>query len=470
MAIARDITARVPRGRLGSAGLPFAIPCLSTAFLAPALLATPPCDSSVSGSAPALLRGGLLIDGSAGPPRPGTDILISGGRIVRIGPTGSFEAPERTRVFDVSGKTVVPGIINLRGLAGLVISPEGQGEPFSRSEILAQLQTYSAYGVTTTTTLGPDSAVLGRLRDEILSGVVRSAARVMTPFRSLALAGTGRGGPSEIDSLIETVRSPPDARHAVDRLADEGADYIELRLGDVDQNAPDRLAVATAAIDRGSQRGLRVAVLAATERTATVAVRAGARAILGSVSDTELSGAFISDLRASGAVFAPALSELSLQFEYGDQATWLDDRYLRRSLPTGVSGLLRGPVHMRQALDPDRALRMIRLDIAKRNLRRIESAGVKIGLASGSGVPGSFAGFAEYREAVLLKRAGMSAASVIRALSTGSAAALGVESERGALKTGYLADLVVLNANPLENIHNLRELHAVFVGGCLSRL
>ena len=52
----------------------------------------------------------------------------------------------------------------------------------------------------------------------------------------------------------------------------------------------------------------------------------------------------------------------------------------------------------------------------------------------------------------------------------GSAAALGIDHERGLLVPGYFADLVILNANPLENIHNLRELHAVFIGGHLSKL
>ncbi len=47
---------------------------------------------------------------------------------------------------------------------------------------------------------------------------------------------------------------------------------------------------------------------------------------------------------------------------------------------------------------------------------------------------------------------------------------MGIDHERGAVQLGVLADIVILNASPLENIHNLFELHAVFIGGRLAKL
>ena len=123
-----------------------------------------------------------------------------------------------------------------------------------------------------------------------------------------------------------------------------------------------------------------------------------------------------------------------------------------------------------QALDPDRALKAHRFDVARRNLRKLAAAGVAIGLASGSGFPLSFEGYAEYREAVLMTEAGLSPLQVIQAFSSGSAAALGIDRDFGAVLPERVADLVILNANPLDNIHNLRDLHAVFVGGTLMQL
>ncbi len=191
----------------------------------------------------------------------------------------------------------------------------------------------------------------------------------------------------------------------------------------------------------------------------------------GSLVEAYASEELVSALAKTGTVLhPPALSALIARLKYGDVAPSLADRYLRRSLVSGVTGILRGSEHIRQALDPDRALRIRQFDAARHNLRRIEAAGVTIGLASGSGFSGTFEGYSEYREAALTKQAGMSGIDVIRAFSSSSAKALGVDRERGAVRPGVLADIVILNAKPLKNIHNPRELYAVFIGGRLAKL
>ena len=437
------------------------------------LLALPvavPSDWAANAQPAALVRDALLIDGSSSNPLSRIDILIEGGRIAGIGPTGSLELPDGAVFLDASGKTVIPGIVNIRGLAGLVRSPERPQNHFHRSEALAQLGTYAAYGVTTTATLGPDGAVLVRIRQDVDSGSIRSAARVMTPIRVLTVSAPKATRFPGLGPVFQVVGSPEEGHRAVDRLVEEGADYVEFWDGSGNSRSDNESRIPIAIVERASHHGLRVMIVTSKEESASRLVRAGAKVVGSSITDTDVSQAFVSSLIASNAVYAPALSAEAVAFEYGEEPTWLDDRYLRRSSLSGVTGLLRGPWKMRQALDPDRALKIHRFDTARRNLRRLEAAGVTIGLASASGFPGTFEGFSDYLEAVRMKRAGMSAASVIRAFSSGSATALGIDRERGALKPGHLADLVILNANPLENIHNLRELHAVFIGGQLAKL
>ena len=417
-----------------------------------------------------VIRNARVIDGTGRPPMPVADIVIQGSRIVAVSASGSRKTPPDARVIDASGKTVIPGIINLRGLAGLVRSPERAAAPFSRAEIARQLGTYASYGVTTTTTLGPSGTDLSDLRPSVKAGRTPPAARTLTPLRIL----TSRNGATHEDSFIERlfhpVDSPGEGRRAVDLLAREGADYIEFREDRREPADSRDPQIPQAIIRQARRRGLRVVVHARDARSAAAFVRAGANVVAASVNDRLVPDTFIEDLLVHDAVYAPALSAESVRFEFGDRPAWLDDRYLRRSLQPGITGLLRGPVRIRQALDPDRALKMLRFDTARRNLRGLAEAGVHIGLASGSGIPGTFEGFSEYREAVLMHRAGMPAADVIRAFSHGSATALGVSDERGTLQAGHSADLVILNANPLDNIHNLRELHAVFVRGRLASL
>ncbi len=417
-----------------------------------------------------LIRNALLIDGSGAAPRTAVDILIRNGRIAGIGTTDSLNTPQGAVVIDATDKTVVPGIINGRGLAGLVRSEGRPANNFTLSEIIIQLQRYASYGVTTTSTLGPHADTLARLRSEIRSGETSSAARIVTPLRALTTRSPYLDRFPDLEAVFEVVGSPDEARRAVDLLAAQGADYIEFRCDVATAASDEDRAVVEAAVVRTLHHGLRAAVVAGSESLILAAVRAGARTVAGSVVDRDASEELIATLVRTGTVYLPTLSASMVRFQYGDKAGFLDDRYLRRSLVAGVTGILRGPERVRQALDPDRALRMHQFDMARKNLRRLWAAGVTIGLASGSGFPGTFEGYSEFREAALMKRAGMSGIEVIRAFASGSAKALGIDHERGSVRTGGLADIVILNADPRENIHSLRELHAVFVGGRLVKL
>lgn len=426
--------------------------------------------SSATAQPVVLIRNALTLDGSDDRPNIRTDILIHDGLISRIGPTGSQEVPNGTLVFDATGKTVMPGLINLRGMAGLVQSPVRPQQHFLSEATLEGLSEYAAYGVTTTTSAGPEAVVLQRIRDAAEAGRAGSAARLLTPVRLITTSLPEVARFPGLRPVFRVVGSGSEGRRAVDEVAKEGADFVELWANSPEGIAAQGPGIAEAVIEQASRHGLRVMIVASTEAVAARLVQAGARAVAGSILASEVTDEFLDLLRSSNAVYAPALTVEAATFEYGDEAPWLDDRYLRRSLAPGISGLLRGPVRMRQALDPDRPLRIHRFNTARRNLKKIDAAGITIGFASGSGFPGTFPGFSDYRETILMRRAGMSEASIIRAFSVGSATALGISETHGSLMPGQVADLVILNANPLENIHNLRELHAVFIGGRLVRL
>lgn len=414
-----------------------------------------------------LIREALLIDGTGRPPLPNAGILIRNGRIADIRPADQIQIPPGAHVIEGSGKTVIPGIINAVGLVGRIQSPEQLDEPFSRPAIVKQLKTYASYGVTTTTSPAAANGELKAVRSAIEAGTLGSVARIVTPLTTVVPIAEGAAKSTERDPTAVMVQDAREARRTVDSLASEGADFIQI--GGRAQE-PVNSKVAKSVVQRARKRGLRVVVHDTRFEWADALVRAGAALVAGGVNDREIPDRTARAWRAAGVTYAASLAQRSSSFEYGDSAAWLDDRYLRRSLLPGITGLLRGPVRTRQALDPDRALKIHRYVVAQHNLLTLASRGVPIALASGSGLPGSFPGYWEYREAVLMKRAGLSPMQVIQAFSRGSARALGIAPARGTLEAGHAADLVILNASPLDNIHNLRELHAVLIGGQLARL
>jgi len=104
------------------------------------------------------------------------------------------------------------------------------------------------------------------------------------------------------------------------------------------------------------------------------------------------------------------------------------------------------------------------LEIAQANLARLVEAGVPIAFGTDSGPMGRFQGYFEHMEAELMAEAGLSAAQVLRSATGVAADCLG-RDDIGTLEKGRRADLVLLRANPLEDVRNLRAIEGVWVGG-----
>ena len=418
-----------------------------------------------------LIEHALLIDGTGSPPRQDISILVEDGWISQVGPANTVQAPPGAETIDASGKTVIPGMINLRGHVGITLGMAQAREHYTRENVLRQLGVYASFGVTTTVSLGTDIELISAVRDEIDNGDIRSAARLLTASEGF----TSRGGfPSRVSGFADVVRqvdSTSEARRQVDRMAESGANLIHLWLDHRDENidgpAP---KVYRTVIRRAKKHGLIVSAQAPYLADAKRLVSAGVKILVQSITDRPVDSELIALLRKKDVSYVPALVSELATFEYGDRAEWIADNFFRRSIPGGITSVLNGEVMMRQAFDPDRSRRIYALEQANRNLKTLADAGVRIGLGTGSGLAGQFEGYFEHREGQLMTEAGLTPLQVITAFSSNAATALGIAAERGSIVTGRRADLVILNANPVDEIQNLREIHAVLIGGRLARL
>ena len=110
------------------------------------------------------------------------------------------------------------------------------------------------------------------------------------------------------------------------------------------------------------------------------------------------------------------------------------------------------------------------LEMASRNLKCLQDAGVGIAFGTDTGPPARFQGYFEHMELELMVKAGLTPAQALTAATSGAADCMKVAGQLGALVPGAWADFVVLDKNPLEDIRNTRTIASVWVaGGALSR-
>src|SRR5690606_28544914 len=141
-----------------------AIRCAACAL---ALVASAGCQAeepAAEGASMQAFVGARLIDGSGGAPLERSVIVVREGIIQAIGAEGEVDIPEGAQRIDLSGRTVIPGLINAHGHVGDVRGLEsGQ---YSREHVLDQLGRYARYGITTVVSLGDDQEEGVRIRDE----------------------------------------------------------------------------------------------------------------------------------------------------------------------------------------------------------------------------------------------------------------------------------------------------------------
>ncbi len=385
-----------------------------------------------------------VLDVERGETLPGRDVLVDGGRIVSIAPTGE-PSDDGTRVVRGEGSTLVPGLIEMH------THPLGPafGNRFGR--------THLAYGVTSVRIPAAATYRVLEERESILSG------RRVGP--RLFLTGTTLDG-SRIYYPGAAALTSERAVAAVLGLArDLDYDLVKtyVRLDDASQRDAIRRAHRFRAF--------------VTSHELYPAVRHGVDGIehLKGTSRRGFSpkvtdlGRSYQDVRAliaeSGVFFTPTLLiyggwDLALAREPGLLAA---DRRIR-AFPAWLAARLTAPPD--EAADP--AARLALMQPMWETIASIAAAGGRI--IAGTDTPIVPYGLGLLLEIEQLAEAGLGPAGAIRAATVTAAEALGLSGELGVIAPGALADLVLLEGDPLEDIRNLRRVRAVVSDGRLATL
>jgi imidazolonepropionase-like amidohydrolase len=390
--------------------------------------------------------GARVIDGTDRPPLDNATIVVRDGKVVAVGAAATVAVPPAAERVSLAGKTVMPGIVNAHGHVGNTVGLE-QGH-YSAENVRKDLRTYAAYGVTTVFSLGDDQA----------AGI---AARDAQRTPSLDRARLFVAGPVLAPKTID------DARRLVDEDAAMKVDIVKIRvddnLGTTAKMAPE---IYRAVIDEAHKKNLRVAVHLFYLDDAKAVLDAGADFIAHSVRDTAVDDAFVAMLKRRDVCYCPTLMREVSTFVYESTPSWFSDPlFLKHADAVAVAGL-KQPQRQEQMRNSKSAQRYkAGLEVANRNLKTLSDAGVKIAMGTDTGPPARFQGYFELMELEMMAKAGLTPKQVLASATRDAARCMKLDAEVGTLEANKWADFVVLTADPLADISNVKKIDAVYVAG-----
>jgi imidazolonepropionase-like amidohydrolase len=409
-----------------------------------------------------------LIDGSGGAPVPDAAMIATDGRITWIGPAAELKAPAGAAVQDLTGKFVMPGLIDLHThVSNSDVVMQDPVRFFTREGVTSDLKLYASYGTTSVASLGTDQKPLVyEMRAEQREGRP-TVARVFTAGRGFTVKDGFPTNKGNVPGIPYEPSTPAEAAAQMEELAAERPDVVKIwvddRFGDFKKTP---IEISRSIIEVAHKHGIKVIAHVYYLSDAKQLVAAGLDAFGHSVRDRAVDDELITLMKEKGTWVIPTLYREWATFMFENPGPLLADPFFARALDSRQQEVLKSPEY-HKALTGDKYFPRYPgiLKTAKENLKRLADAGVRIGYGTDSGVLTRFEGFGEHMELELMVESGMTPAQVITAATKSSAEFLGQEANLGTLEQGKWADMIVLGADPLTDIRNSRQIDAVYIAG-----
>ena len=424
-----------------------------------------------SQSSAVLYEGARLIIGDKSAPIENGAFIVQNGHITSIGLKGSVKAAAGVTRIDLSGKTVIPALNNVHVHAGYEGYVSWSVENHSIENMLDHMEREAFYGAGTTMTMGdqPDEFAIRFQRDQA-AGKFPPAARF---FFSAGIAPPG-GGP---DSLliqgttplhaVREVSTPEQAVAAVRDIAAKRITQVKFWVDNRDNTRGGmkklQPEVYTAIIEQAHKHGIMVHAHATNLDDQKAVVKAGVDVLVHTIANVKLDDEFLALLKEKKPYWAPVMG-------LGDTAELCEgnNEFISQSMPdSAVAEVKAGNTWLRSrpcSATPN-AQFLQREENLKYNFMKYIESGARLVLATDAGLSQKHSfGFADHHEIAMYARYGLSPPEILIAVTSRPTEVLQIK-DTGTLSKGKRADFVVLNANPLENIRNLREIDSVYLYG-----
>jgi imidazolonepropionase-like amidohydrolase len=336
---------------------------------------------------------------------------------------------------------------------------------YTRETVMDDLNRALYFGISTVMSLGVEKGdVMYQIRADQAAGRL-GGARLM-------LAGRGIGAPNAFPGaaayagIAYEITTEDQARSAVQELAARKVDAIKIWVDDRGGRAPSLpIALSRVVIDEGHRLGFKVSAHIFYHKDAVELAAAGINNFAHLVRDTVMSDALIATMIEKGIYVMPNIGAP----ERGIHTTvpaWFDEPYLagllRDTEPADVIARIRASFTSRDAATAERNRK--NYAILQTSVAKLSAAGARIILGSDTGLEDHPFGFAEQKELQMMAEAGMTPAQVIVAATSRPTEFLGL-TDRGTIAPGKRADLLVLDANPLDDIRNTRRIAKLYIAG-----
>ena len=440
-----------------------------------------PLVSHAGPSVPLVLQHVTVIDGTGHSPQQDQTVVISGGRIIAVGPVGRTKFDKTAHVIDGQGKFLIPGLSDMHvHIAGVSADPA-----WSKDVLLPLLL---ANGITGVRDMGGDLEVLLSWKHDIESG------KLLGPHIVAAgpwLAGGGRKTPEQFP-----VANVGEARAAVRELKQRGADFIKIislpsrealfavaeearkqgisfaghlpldvsaaEASDAGMHSIEHFYYSAFALSLSTKEEALRPLLIAAERKRDSAAAATITSDAIASYGPEKAAVLWSKLKANGTRVTPTLEGI---YVAGPPSTIAADRSSLTFIPVPVLKAWRSGVADNSAASA-RVNTVAKLSENDWKLTgEIETAGVRLLAGSDSLDEGVIPGFSLHLELSQLVKAGLTPMEAIHAATAEAAEFLGRTKDFGIVETGKVADVILLEANPVENIANTRKILAVIRDG-----